>query len=396
MGWKCAPQIKGLTREKQPKGKARANGERTLKEAGSERISKSMTLDRSRSALNEYTGYESGVECWQAMCDEADEYRVKGKTKNGKEFERRLQERTVIGFAVVFNPPSDVTVNWTPGQYEQFMSDAWECLEEIEPRVFRWDNLRMYADHKDEGCYEGRDPHRHLFGVPKDAEGHYCGNIIDSLLKRRINQDFPRMMREKGWTEMEDLNLTDWDKFKADEDYQQERVDYWKGYGNRVNNYIAGKHIEEQASIDAKIDIIDQQATDLNAKIDELNTEQAKFKQEQADLKAEKADVAQQKADNDKFMANLLKKSADMEREIERRANIRAKEISADFEAEKQRIRLKGKPTIGSKLKGLISHEKLSKTSMISRTLADAPDRVAEARGIVNEREANGEEREVK
>ena len=395
MGWKCVPQIKGLTREKQPKGKSRANGKRIAEELGKERYSSSVTLDRSRSALNEYTGYESGTECWQAICDEADSYRVKGKTKNGKDYERNpvKGDKAVIGFAVIINPPSDISVNWTPDQYEQFQQDALDCLEEIEPRVFGRVNYRMGADHYDEGCFNGKDPHRHYLGVPKDADGHYTGKYIDSLLKRRICENFPRLMREKGWQDMEDLNLTDWDKFKNDEDYQQERADYWKGYGNRVNKYIADKNVRQQATMDAKMSVIEQQADDLNTKIDELNTERAEFKQEQADLTAEKAVVAQQKADNAKFKANLVQMSADMESEIERRANIRAKEISADFEAEKQRIRLKGKPSIGKKLKGLISHEKPIKTADIARNLAEAPDRVAMAMNIVDyEAEVDGRE----
>ncbi len=387
MGWKCVPQIKGLTRSKSPKGKSRANGKRMAEEMGKERYSRSTTLDRSRSDLNEYRGYESGAECWQAICDEADGYRVKGKTKNGKDFERNpvKGDNAVIGFAIVINPPSDVVVNWTPDQYEQFNEDMLDCLEEIEPRVFGRQNYRMGADHYDEGCYNGKDPHRHYLGVPKDADGHYTGKYIDSLLKRRICENLPRMMRDKGWKDMDDLNLTDWNKFDHDEDYRQERINYWQDYGNRVNKYIDSKHAEQQASLDNRADVIEQTVTDLNAKIDEYNTERAEFKQERADLNAEKADVAQQKADNAKLKANLVQMSADMEREIERRANIKAQEISADFEAKKQQIRLKGKPSIGVKLKGLISHEKPIKTADIARTLSEGPDRVAMAMNIINQ-----------
>ena len=377
MGWKAVPRIAGLTREPNPKGKSRQNGERTLKEAGEERWSASVTLDRARSGQNIYEGYSSGAECWQAMCDEADEYRIKGKTKNGKDFERKLGHNAVIGFAVIFNPPSDVAVNWTPEEYDAWISDSWEVLEELEPRVFRWENLRMTADHKDEGCYNGKDPHRHAFGVPKDADGHYSGKLIDSLLKRRICENYPRMMRERGWSDMEDLDLTDWDKFKTDEDYKQERVDYWKGYGNRVNKYIEEQHARKQEVFEATVD-------EFNKSVDQLNAEQADLARDKADIARDRAEVADREARVAELQAQLAKDKANMQREIDKRAEDKANTKSAEFEAQKLKIRLEGKPSIGSKLKGLISSEKQAKFSLIRRNLKEAPDRVAQAMNIVD------------
>ena len=85
MGFKCVPQLLGLVREDYPSGKHRANGKAISMELGKERISRSATLDKSRSHLNEYDGYESGIECWNDFCKEADEYRSHFIDKNGKE-----------------------------------------------------------------------------------------------------------------------------------------------------------------------------------------------------------------------------------------------------------------------------------------------------------------------
>ena len=98
MGYKCTPQVVGLVRGEPKEGqKHRANGQKICEEAGNERYSRSVTLDRSRSTDNVYEGYRSGGKCWEDMETEAAEYRVKGKTKNGKDYERGLRADAVVG-----------------------------------------------------------------------------------------------------------------------------------------------------------------------------------------------------------------------------------------------------------------------------------------------------------
>ena len=82
MGYKCAPQIMGLVRnEPKPNAKRRANGSRILEELGNERYSKSETLDRTRSKLNEYNGFRRGKDAWESMCNTANTaLRVRTKT----------------------------------------------------------------------------------------------------------------------------------------------------------------------------------------------------------------------------------------------------------------------------------------------------------------------------
>ena len=105
MGYKCTPQIIGLVRgEPKPGAKHRAPCLKICEEAGNERYSKSVTLDRTRSKYNVYEGFRSGEKCCASMEAEAAEYRVRGKTKDGKDYERGLRADAVIGFAVIFNP----------------------------------------------------------------------------------------------------------------------------------------------------------------------------------------------------------------------------------------------------------------------------------------------------
>lgn len=245
MGWKCAPQVMGLVRGEPKAGqKHRANGRKIAMEAGYERASLSDTLDRTRSNQNEYEGYRSGKEFWDVMEQEASEYRVqvKGKTKTGEEIirEKGLQHNAVIGWAVIYNPPAEVCRDWTQAQYKKFHEDCQECMGLISP-IFRKENIRMTAFHKDEGvpADDGEEPdgHFHDLGISLDENGHYCGTMIDAKLLVTINKKFPALMRERGW-DMDDLDVTDFDRAKVDSDYKAER-DFKRGQsGKSVNQHI--------------------------------------------------------------------------------------------------------------------------------------------------------------
>ena len=83
MGFACAPQLMGLVRGEPKSGqKHRANGRAILAEAGDARVSQSVTLDRTRSHLNQYTNYSNGFEAWDEMEKQANEYQTTFTDKN--------------------------------------------------------------------------------------------------------------------------------------------------------------------------------------------------------------------------------------------------------------------------------------------------------------------------
>ena len=285
MGWKCAPQVMGLVRGEPKAGqKHRASGKKICMEAGYERASKSATLDRSRSRDNVYEGYVSGETCWGDMVAQASMYRcqVKGKTKSGEEVvrERGLRSDAVIGYAIIYNPPSEVTADWTDEDYEKFYADSRSCMEAIEPRIFREDTIRMSAQHRDEGVPKGEgeraDEHLHDIGDCIDAEGHYCGNLIDAKLMDRINRTYPALMRERGW-DMEDLAVTDWDESKKNKQYRLDRNAKRRKNGRSVNRYIADKLREQVQSMDGVLDAAEQMKTDAETALRNASTEAQKI-----------------------------------------------------------------------------------------------------------------------
>ena len=134
-----------------------------------------------------------------------------------------------------------------------------DVLAEIEPRVFRRVSEVMSAEHRDE-----KGKHKHHAGIARDEEGRFCGNLIDAQLMVRINEAFPRKMRERGW-EVEDMDTTDYNRARTDSDYRAERKLKLRTDSLTVNEFAlrdaqrrAAEAVEqaakaEQAALDAEL-----------------------------------------------------------------------------------------------------------------------------------------------
>lgn len=318
MGYAWAPQITGLVRgEPKPGARHRSNGLAIFMEAMEERASKSPTLDRTRSHKNPYwhrDGGPSGTATWEAMCEAADAYRIPVTLKNGKTAERGLRGDAVIGWAAILKPPPEMVaeLGMTGKDIRRFCDDGFRALEQIEPRVFRDENLEAVAGHVDEDT-----PHYHFLGTSKDKAGKYCGNLIDANLCVRINEQFPAIMRGLGWP-IDDLDMTDWERMKTDEEYRAEREAKRKRQGQSVKQY--GKQRAENAGrVAAKI-ITDAQ--DEAQAIKEKAVEDAKT--EAAGIKAQAVRDAKKEAE-----AASLEVAANWERSV-----LLAKQEKAGLERE--------------------------------------------------------------
>ncbi len=304
MGYKCTPQLTGLVRgEPKPGSKHRANGRKITEEAGNERYSKSETLDRTRSINNDYEGYKSGSKCWDEMEEEATNYKVKGKTKNGKNYERGLRSDAVIGYAVIFNPPADMTEGWTQDDYKRFYRDSWDTMNQIEPRLFCGENIKMKAVHRDEGLMDNNGEygeHMHVIGTAKD-NGKYCGNIIDASLYVRINENYPKMMRAKGW-DLDDLDTTDFSRMGKDEngrvkdpEYRAERNAKRKLAGRSVNQYRADKAREIDRMYQDAAEIYNrvmEQAAEVEKREAEIDYREKRCRVRESELKQREAEIS--------------------------------------------------------------------------------------------------------
>lgn len=302
MGWKCTPQLTGLVRGEPKAGqKHRSNAERIIAEAGKERVSKSDTLDKDRSYLNRYTGFESGYDCLNYITKEADEYRQEVAGKGGTKHYRKLREDAIIGYAIIYNPPEEICSSWTDEEYTKFYEDSRDVMEQICPDIFRRDTIVMSAEHHDEGTIT--DPskisrHIHDIGIPKSKDGRYCGTKIDAKLCADINKSYPKLMREKGW-DIDDLDCTDWDKYNSDEEYRAERKSKQKS-GKSVNEYLANKmrqQIKENEELSETLKNAISEALELAEDKDKLEQEKEQIECEKERLRVEREEIYKQRGD---------------------------------------------------------------------------------------------------
>ena len=319
MGWKCTPQFTGLVRdEPKPKQKHRSNAKRIIAEVGKERVSKSDTLDKNRSHLNRYTGFDSGFECLDYITHEADTYVQEVIGKGGAKYKRKLRSDAVIGYAVIYNPPEEVCKNWDDATYQKFYEDSRETMEQICPDIFRKDTIVMTAEHFDEGTI--LDPskisrHRHDIGIPKDENGHYCGTKIDAKLYADVNKYYPQIMRGKGW-DMEDLDCTDWNRYNRDKDYREERKAKQQS-GKSVNNYIASKmrkQIKENEELSEELKTLLQDVLDKEAEFSTLAQEKAILEAEKEQIEAERERMQLERAEISKQKGDLFKAKLSQEK----------------------------------------------------------------------------------
>lgn len=352
MGWKCTPQFTGLVRdEPKPKQKHRSNAERIIAEVGKERVSKSDTLDKNRSYLNRYTGFESGFECLDYIMNEADTYVQEVIGKGGAKYKRKLRSDAVIGYAIIYNPPEEVCKHWDDATYQKFYEDSRETMEQICPDIFRKDTIIMTAEHFDEGTI--LDPskisrHRHDIGIPKDENGHYCGTKIDAKLYADVNKYYPQLMREKGW-DIEDLDCTDWNRYNRDKDYREERKAKQQS-GKSVNDYIAKKMREQMKENEVMaedlqkliLDVLDKEADYINleAEKEQIEAEKAVLEAEKERMQLERAEISKQKGDL--FKAKLAQEKKEKEFQHKEDA-LEAQKISLERDKMRYKLELKVK-----------------------------------------------------
>ena len=315
MSFTCAIQMTGLIRG-ESKAKHRSNGKAILGEMGKERISSSETLNPERTPLNVYEQEEhSGFSMWDDMEERANTYKqaVKGKTKTGEEITRyrSLRKDAVIGVAIIINPPYEECRNWSEEEYQKFYDDTRECLAEFRPEIFRRTNQVFGVEHRDEG-YHDNDRHMHIVYDAIDENGRYCGNRLDAKFLSDFNKSYSEMMRSKGW-EMDDLDTTDWDRYKNDSTYKAERDAKRRSQGKSVNQHIRNKTVEyfkmsEELLKAAQDDVeeLRQQKKALEDDIETLRIRKRKLKDEAATTLTEANSDAQTIRDEAKAQAEAI------------------------------------------------------------------------------------------
>ncbi len=203
MGWKVGITTLKLTNQRSKKSRAKRTGylRAVVCEAMTERWGKDEDIDRNLSHYNTYTGIASGVELAESMTKEAAEYSAQRKAAGG----RALRTDAAIGWAMILKPPAEIINAMPPEQQVKFFADS----DKILTGIMGTDNIRATALHRDEQA-----PHKHYFGMGYTRTGELCiDKVINPKLYKKLNQEYPRLMREMGW-DIEDCTIYDAEKIK--------------------------------------------------------------------------------------------------------------------------------------------------------------------------------------
>ena len=242
MGWKCVPQATGLLmHDPEPSKKTgkpprhRHNGLGWCLECMEERASRSATLDRTRTVTNDYHGLVSSArEFWKDFETEIDEeHRTVIHRKDGSTVSRAFRKDGVPLVGVIFNPPDEVSDAWDDTTYQKFIDDSMAVMESFEPRLFSRSHVRVHVTHRDEG-----GTHDHVAYDTFSEDGKCNGNLLDAKRLHDLCAFYPQAMRELGWTDMDDLDLTDWKRMQADAEYAVERREKLRQQRLDTNAYI--------------------------------------------------------------------------------------------------------------------------------------------------------------
>lgn len=289
--------------------KRKGDARKVALESFKERYSKDPDLDRSRSHLNVYTGFQRGKDLYEFWEKEASGH----LDSRG----RKLRSDAVIGYSFIVKPDKESMDKMNDLEQMRFLDDSMKILSDL----FNASGLPIDATalHMDEV-----NPHVHAFG--HDTE-YKAGKKIDIRLFGMLNKEYPKRMRALGY-DVEDLTV--YDSEKADAMTEEEKADYKeevlqrkkakKNAGRSSSKYKEEKLAEKENELQAR-------EMALNASILSFEEEKEKYWQE-AEKERKRANTAfeselKQKRHNEKVR---------LEKEIEKYKFERFSEVDEEIE----------------------------------------------------------------
>ena len=313
------------------KGKHAGSAYHVACEALEERYSTDPDIQRDLTPNNTYEGFRSGRALFDYWKNEKDNHKF--IDKNGKEKKPRTD--ISIGFACIVKPPAEWIESLSEADRKRFLQDSDECMKSILTNAgFQVDSR---VTHEDE---VGTHDH-YLCHDP----AYKMSSKVGLKLFRDFNKTYPQMMRDRGWTEIED-NIT-YDNEKAmlmndDEKkaYKQECMRLKKRRKSGLNSfsYKRAKDYEKaynEAITDSQADIQAMQAH-INAQQRSLNAEKAKLEAEKRALQIKDAEIAKRTEETRNMRAKLEAEAKQFRSNAQKALEAEKARLKAEYEAKHQ------------------------------------------------------------
>lgn len=313
------------------KGKHAGSAYHVACEALSERYSTDPDIQRDLTQNNIYEGFRSGKELFKYWRDEKDNHKF--IDKNGKE--KKARSDISIGFACIVKPPAEWIESLSEDDRQRFLEDSDECMKSI------LENAGFHVDarvtHNDE---VGTHDH-YLCHDP----AYQMSSKVGLKLFKDFNKTYPQMMRERGWTEIED-NIT-YDNEKAmlmdDEEkkaYKQEcrRIKKRRKAGLSSFSYKRAKDYEKaynEAIADSQADIQAMQAH-INAQQRCIDAEREKIEAEKRALQLKDAEIAKRNEESKNLQAKLEAETKQFKTNAQKILEAEKARLKAEYEVKHQ------------------------------------------------------------
>lgn len=235
---KCGMPWMKLNNKTTTGSKHKGNTKAVVCEGLEERWSTDEDLDKTKTKDNIYlTDITSGLD-FINLVDTTVANMSADLRKQGK---RGIREDAITSFALIVKPEDEQPI--------EFFETALEVLQEKLGK----DNIKAAVIHNDEG-----NRHMHLYGIPVTADGRLSAKDIFNLkFNSWLNEEFPKIMTEKGFPLEPCKSENSYDKAYADtlteeelKSYKEERLKAKKEkkqqYGRSSKQYKLDKELEKQ------------------------------------------------------------------------------------------------------------------------------------------------------
>lgn len=297
--------------------KRKGNTRKVAMEAGNERYSKDQDLDRSRSHLNEYTGFTSG----KALAD----YWETEAAKHTDALGRSLKSTAITGFSVIFKPDMDSMQQLGDQERLQFIRDGVQVTKTLLQEAGL--QVDMTALHRDEMV-----DHCHILG--HDPE-YKAAKKLDIRLFAQLNRELPKRLRAMGY-DVEDTAV--YDPAKVASMSEEEQAVYKadlierkksKKSGQSSNAYKAEKLNEQEKALQEQAAALDIERRQLEAQRVAQEARQRAQDAREADLNRR---AKEDKAEREKWQETANKSLAKRQNELQAEYESKYQEIKKAYD----------------------------------------------------------------